>query len=66
MTDIVERLRKGVDNDGYHHLIDATEEIMHEAADEIERLRNKEKNQMNYLLLKMAEMTDKIPAAVTA
>ena len=39
MTDIVERLRKGVDNDGYHHLIDAADKIMHEAADEIERLR---------------------------
>ena len=40
MTDIVERLRKGVDNDGYHHLIDAAEKTMQEAADEIERLRN--------------------------
>ena len=39
MTDIGERLRKGVDNDGYHHLIDAAEKTMQEAADEIERLR---------------------------
>jgi len=53
MTDIVERLRQGP---SIHDIDDM--EVMQAAADEIERLRNKEKNQMNYLLLKMAEMTE--------
>jgi hypothetical protein len=69
MTDIVERLRLLNElflgdepsqtapfcNGTAQEIID----LAQEAADEIERLRNKEKNQMNYLFLKMAEMTDK-------
>ena len=39
MTDIVERLREGVDNDGYHNLIVEAEKTMEEAASEIEWLR---------------------------
>jgi hypothetical protein len=69
MTDIVERLRLLNElflgdepsqtapfcNGTAQEIID----LAQEASDEIDRLRNKEKNQMNYLLLKMAEMTDK-------
>lgn len=36
--EIVEDLRKGIDNDGYHSLTDKAEKLMKEAADRIIKL----------------------------